>query len=267
MRLRFGIGKKVGPFFVGFTFGGKGKRKVVARTRVVKVVKKEVAKKEKTAKQPKNPEERWRNKPLFWWILCGLFGLSAIAGVSQYAQTGFGSKEVFAVIAMLALSGFFAYTAMRKSKSGYIEHENETVPVLPGIGLVDIDRMNGIEFENYCARLLESNGYSNVTVTPPTNDQGVDVLAEKDGIKYAIQCKNYSSSLGNTPIQEVNAGRIIYGCHIGVVMTNSTFTQGARTAADATGTLLWDRQKLESMIRDCARSEADKYITGSNYSS
>lgn len=112
-----------------------------------------------------------------------------------------------------------------------------------------IDGMDGHEFEYFCADILEKNGFTNVSVTRGSGDQGVDVLATKDGIKYAIQCKNYESALGNTPIQEVNAGKILYKCYVGVVMTNSRFTPGARELAEATGTLLWDRTDLQNMMK------------------
>ena len=111
-----------------------------------------------------------------------------------------------------------------------------------------IDGMEGHEFEYFCAEILSHNGFSNVQVTPGSGDQGVDILAEKDGVKYAFQCKNYSSSLGNTPIQEVSAGKMFYGCHVGVVITNSTFTPGAIQLAKVTGVLLWGRNKLEDLI-------------------
>lgn len=110
-----------------------------------------------------------------------------------------------------------------------------------------MDSMTGHEFENFCANLLKNNCFSNVKVTKGSGDQGVDVLAEKDGIKYAIQCKLYSTPLGNTPVQEVAAGKTFYGCHVGVVMTNSTFTTGAKELAKATNVLLWDRNKLEEL--------------------
>lgn len=113
-----------------------------------------------------------------------------------------------------------------------------------------IDGMEGHDFEYFCADLLRKNGYSDVSVTKGSGDQGVDVLATKGGIKYAIQCKNYASALGNTPVQEVNAGKTFYNCHVGVVMTNSTFTPGAKTLAQATGVLLWDRAALKKMMED-----------------
>ncbi len=114
--------------------------------------------------------------------------------------------------------------------------------------LYRVDRMNGIEFENWCQRLLTISNFNKATTTKASNDQGVDVLAEKDGIKYAFQCKCYSSDLGNKPVQEVSVGKAIYGCHVGVVITNQHFTAGAKEAAAATGILLWDREHLSEMI-------------------
>lgn len=111
-----------------------------------------------------------------------------------------------------------------------------------------IDGMEGHEFERWCADLLRDNGFENVEVTKGSHDQGVDILAEKDEIKYAIQCKCYASNLGNTPVQEVFTGKTIYRCHVGVVMTNSYFTDSAKKAAEATGVLLWDRDKLDKMM-------------------
>ena len=113
-----------------------------------------------------------------------------------------------------------------------------------------MDGMEGHDFEYFCADLIKYSGFYNVKVTKGSGDQGVDILAEKDGIRYAIQCKNYSSHLGNTPIQEVNAGKTFYNCHVGVVITNSYFTQGAKELAKATGVILWDRMVLESMINN-----------------
>ena len=117
------------------------------------------------------------------------------------------------------------------------------------IGMAAIDRMEGHAFEFWCADVLRKNGFSDVEVTPGSGDQGVDILAKKSGIKYAIQCKCYSSNLGNEPVQEVNTGKTIYHCHVGAVMTNRYFTAGAKQAADATGVLLWNRDDVEQMAK------------------
>lgn len=120
--------------------------------------------------------------------------------------------------------------------------------VITEYNMSDIDAMEGHEFEHFIAALLRQLGYQKVEVTRGSGDQGVDVLAEKDDIRYAVQCKCYTTDLGNTPIQEVNTGKMIYQCHVGVVVTNRYFTQSAREAAKATGVLLWDRAKLEKML-------------------
>ena len=112
----------------------------------------------------------------------------------------------------------------------------------------NFDNLDGLAFENWCATLLRNNGFVNVEVTRASGDQGVDILAEKGEIKYAIQCKCYSSDLGNSPVQEVHAGKSMYNCHVGVVMTNRHFTSGAKELATATGVLLWDREKLLQMM-------------------
>lgn len=122
--------------------------------------------------------------------------------------------------------------------------------------LLSIDLMEGHEFEHWCAEALRNSGFADVEVTPGSGDQGVDVLAKKDGIKYAVQCKCYSTNLGNTPIQEVNAGKFFYRAHVGVVMTNQHFTPKARELAEATGTLLWDRDWIKTYL--------DAYPAGAN---
>lgn len=113
----------------------------------------------------------------------------------------------------------------------------------------NVDCLDGHSFELFCAELLKSNGYNNVRVTKGSGDMGVDILAEKSGMKYAIQCKCYSSNLGNKPVQEIFAGKEFYHCDVGVVMTNRYFTAGAKKLAEATEILLWDRNVLENLIK------------------
>ncbi len=112
----------------------------------------------------------------------------------------------------------------------------------------DFDSLNGYDFELWCANLLRKNGYKSVEITRGSGDQGVDIIAEKDGIRYAIQCKRYSTDIGNKPIQEVVAGKSYYKCQIGAVMTNRYFTKSAKELANATGTLLWDRDKIKQLL-------------------
>lgn len=119
----------------------------------------------------------------------------------------------------------------------------------PSDELAFIDTMDGYAFEEFVADLLRKLGYEHVEVTPSSGDQGVDIIARKNGTRYAIQCKRYSKKLGNKPVQEAYAGKTIYGCSVAAVVTNNYFTEGAREAARSTGVLLWDRDELKQMIR------------------
>ena len=120
------------------------------------------------------------------------------------------------------------------------------------------DSMDGHQFEEYCANLLKLNGFSSVEVTKASGDQGIDIIAYKNSIKYGIQCKLYSKPVGNTAVQEVYAGKDFYNCHIGIVLTNSTFTSSAKQLADKLGIILWDKQ----FFRELRSSETEGYFNG-----
>jgi len=49
------------------------------------------------------------------------------------------------------------------------------------VQLTGIDAMSGTEFESYCVRLLEDQGFRHVEMTPRSNDLGIDIAAKRDG--------------------------------------------------------------------------------------
>ena len=114
-------------------------------------------------------------------------------------------------------------------------------------------RLDGEEFEYYVAQVLRDNGFRQVEVTRLSGDQGVDILARRNGRSYAIQCKNYEGSVGNAAVQEAYAGAQYYGCDEAAVICPGAFTAGAKELARATGVLLWDGGKLSHMMRISGR--------------
>ena len=112
------------------------------------------------------------------------------------------------------------------------------------------DAMEGHDFEYYCADLLKKDGYCNVEVTQGSGDQGIDILAEKNGIKFGIQCKCYSGNIGNSAVQQAFAGKTFYHCHIAAVLTNRYFTSSAKQLAEQNQVLLWDRDELKRLVRN-----------------
>ena len=114
----------------------------------------------------------------------------------------------------------------------------------------ELDAMEGYDFEYFCAELLRGKGFDEVEVTRGSGDYGIDVLAEREGITYAIQCKCYSDPVGVKAVQEAYAGRDYYDRMVGAVMTNQYFTAPATDAAKKLKILLWDRGYLDSMIEE-----------------
>lgn len=114
----------------------------------------------------------------------------------------------------------------------------------------DMDLMEGHDFEYYCADLLRRAGFLEVEVTRGSGDYGVDILAERDGVTYAVQCKRYDGPVGVKAVQEAYAGRDYYDRMVGAVMTNQYFTKPAVEVARKLRILLWDRGYLESMLDD-----------------
>lgn len=112
------------------------------------------------------------------------------------------------------------------------------------------DEMEGHDFEYFCAELLKQRGFLEVEVTRGSGDYGVDILAEKDGVTYAIQCKCYNGPVGVKAVQEAYAGRDYYDRMVGAVLTNQYFTAPAAEAAKKLKILLWDRGYLESMMEE-----------------
>lgn len=112
----------------------------------------------------------------------------------------------------------------------------------------DYDSMNGWQFEEFCSKILQNNGYDDVSVTSGSGDFGADIIAYKDGEKYVIQCKNYSGKVGNKAIQEIFSAKAYYKADIAVVMTNNYFTDHAIEHANGTNVLLWDKDILDKMI-------------------
>ena len=114
-------------------------------------------------------------------------------------------------------------------------------------------RLTGEEFEHYVALLLADHYYRRIEITKGSGDQGVDILCERNGKTYAIQCKNYEGAVGNFAVQEAYAGAEFYGCDIPVVVCPGTFTRGAIELAESTGVELWDGEKLSRMMRRSGR--------------
>jgi restriction system protein len=97
--------------------------------------------------------------------------------------------------------------------------------------------MDPLQYEALVADLLRDFGWA-TRLTKGSGDQGIDVIAEMRGKKVVIQCKLYSSTVGNAAVQEAIAGMRFEDANFAAVVSNSTFTQSAKQLATKTGVLL-----------------------------
>ena len=119
------------------------------------------------------------------------------------------------------------------------------------------ERMKPAEFEAFCAEVLRMAGWD-ARVTMQSRDQGVDVVAEKNGWRVVLQCKLYARPVGNKAVQEAAAARSHEQAHYAVVVTNNKYTLSAEQLASTNAVLLLhyrDLSNLEQILLDCRGGE------------
>lgn len=105
---------------------------------------------------------------------------------------------------------------------------------------------DGHAFEAWVAEALEGFGWTS-KVTKGSGDQGIDVIAEKDGKKLGLQCKLYSNAVGNKAVQEAHTGKAFHMLDEVGVLTNAEFTRSAKDLAQVTGVLLLSHRDIPNL--------------------
>jgi restriction system protein len=107
--------------------------------------------------------------------------------------------------------------------------------------------LDGLGYERQVGAALARAGFS-VNFTPATGDQGVDIIAEREGEKVAVQCKNYASAVGNDAVQQVFAGGRFYGASRTVVIAPNGYTTSAKQLASSLGVACLHHNEIASLL-------------------
>lgn len=89
------------------------------------------------------------------------------------------------------------------------------------------------QYELFVAQYYKAQGYK-TTITPGTNDYGVDVFAEKGKTKLAIQAKLYGSTsrkVNRQMIMELYGACAYFDCTDAVLITNGAILETAKEVA------------------------------------
>ena len=105
------------------------------------------------------------------------------------------------------------------------------------------------EFEEWFADLLEELGYEKVTLTPSSNDEGIDILAENRGLKVAVQCKNWKGKVGRPEIQAFLGAMQHAEMQRGLFVITGLFTAGAEKMASEHSIELIGHNALTDLIQ------------------
>lgn len=93
------------------------------------------------------------------------------------------------------------------------------------------------QYEKYVANYFQNKGYK-VKQTPYSNDYGVDVFAERNKEKIAIQAKMFSNSnrkINRQMVMEFYGAKDFFNCDKGIIVTDGEIIQNAKDVADKLG--------------------------------
>lgn len=180
----------------------------------------------------------FRHLQLSWASVALLITLGLILSYPrQAAVIGFGALLVAASIYFYKISENSRLEEIRAAEAAKRKHE------IAKARLDVIDAMNGDDFEDYVAGLLDILGYE-TEVTQRSRDGGADVIAVKDGERIAIQTKRYGQAVGIKAVQEAIGGMYRYHCNKCMVVTNNTYSKDAIELAAKSPCILVDRDGL-----------------------
>jgi len=107
------------------------------------------------------------------------------------------------------------------------------------------------DFERFIGELFKNMGYV-TRVTRYTGDYGIDVIAEKEDEKIAIQCKKYDEgNVSATDVQKLLGAMRLKGvkANKAILITTSDFTVQAKVQAEDNPIELWNWKTLYTMIK------------------
>lgn len=112
----------------------------------------------------------------------------------------------------------------------------------------DIARMHPVDFEHHCAAVLKTQGWTCKT-TRTSGDFGVDIVAERQGVRVVIQVKKWRAPVNLKAVQEAATGRAMYGAHFAAVVSVSGYRASAVKLARVNRVLLLSYGDLYDFTR------------------
>ena len=153
----------------------------------------------------------------------------------------------------------------REEKSKAAQYEQETFPTLAlnphywTAGATNEEK--GVNLERKFGRLLRDAGFI-VQFTPPSGDDGIDIIANKDGTRIVVQCKNYVSKVGANEIRDfagaIKFVRESYPGTTGWLVAPNGFSEATFDKFHRPGDIeLWDFSDIQGLVTDTYKNSGD----------
>lgn len=112
--------------------------------------------------------------------------------------------------------------------------------------------MNFTEYEHHVAAILHTEGWR-TTVTPSAGDLGLDVIAERDGVRLGVQVKMYGRRrpVNSQIVRELYGAAAYKDCTAFMIATDGRVAPDARATAHKLGV------EIRQIPRVAAASSAD----------
>ena len=210
-----------------------------------------------------------------WWLGVALAALSylalhhvasqPVASTAQPDQVGAMVTQTLwrtlaaagqYVLPILCLAGAGISAWRRRERKQLVDNvvRNEATSALDGMSWQQFERLVGEGFRLQGYRVLETGGGG--------ADGGVDLVLNRDGEKYLVQCKQWRAfRVGVDVVRELYGVMAAKGATGGFVVTSGRFTDEARDFANGRNIELVDGVRLSALLRQATETsslDADK---------
>ncbi|MDX2081838.1 MAG: restriction endonuclease [Terrimicrobiaceae bacterium] len=142
----------------------------------------------------------------------------------------------------------------RSSSPGPIDWDEPLAPVLPDVGSA-LSELDWHQFERLTGALFRAGGCRVEQLGGGKADGGVDLIAEVDGNRCAVQCKQWKNwKCGVQTVRELLGTMVHEQIPFGYVVAMA-FTGEAYALAGKHGIALVDRERLVEWIKDSLKDE------------
>lgn len=92
--------------------------------------------------------------------------------------------------------------------------------------------MTEFEYQDACVEYLKKHDFVRVELTPRYVDENVDIIAEKDGERYAIKCFCNSDDINRSSLSNLLTAKKYYRCKIACICCQTSINERIRRIAE-----------------------------------